>query len=879
MSKLNKIPANLNEVERELYALKLQKLEQLENQERLKVALPHRYAQKHYPWSREFFDNITDKVQCLTASNQVGKMLQRSALIITPHGPKAIGDLTVGEQVIGDDGKPCNVTGIPFEGVDEFFRITFDDGTTIEAGQSHLWRCKGERERFRSPKGWVVETTAAMFKNGKYGEAEHRPIHRYIIPYVAPIEFLEKELPIDPYDLGVLLGDGCITGVTNSISLCTPDDKISERFVERYGARSAWGRSKKQCYTVNIRGTLLYPQLKALGLLGTYSHTKFIPKEYLLGSVEQRLALLRALLDTDGCTHSTTVEYNTASKQLADGVDQLVFSLGGTVKHSVRTAFYTHKGERKQGKDSHRLRIKLPPGMNPFSLAQNKVDQWMKSEGDIRYKHVRVIRSIEPIGPKEGRCISVDSPNQCYVAGLNYVVTHNSSVNIKKCIEWCVNKDLWPKLWPVQMAEGSLPSLFWYLYPDKVLATAEFEDKWRPLLPGDPDHPEYGYRIWYRNRQIERIDWKSGISLHFKGYAQDQQSLQGGSVWAMYLDEEVPVDLLSELQTRVSATDGYLHFVFTATLGQTFWRDVVERRTQWPHARVWQISHYDCMKFEDGTPTRWTKEKIQRAIDACISPAEVQRRVFGKFVKDEGLKYQTFDREKHFVPYVKPPADWIYIGGADYGSGGKNHPSAVTIVAVSPDFTKGCVVRHWRGDNLITTSEDVVLKCVEMSRGLEVRTWYYDYSAKDLATYAQNSGLPFETAEKSHAIGEGALNTLFKSGCFVLMMPNEEYEKEVPSQEYLECYKMADEFESLAVETNKTKARDDSIDSCRYAIAKIQWNWEQMNNSLAARRKKPAERMYTEEELRRQYILGDGKDPMELSMEEEIDEWNELMAP
>jgi phage terminase large subunit-like protein len=452
-----------------------------------------------------------------------------------------------------------------------------------------------------------------------------------------------------------------------------------------------------------------------------------------------------------------------------------------------------------------------------------------------------------------------------------------STVNIKKCIEWCVNKELWPSLWPVQMGEGAVPSMFWYLYPDKVLATAEFEDKWRPLLPGDPDHPEYGYRIWKRNQQIERIDWKSGISLHFKVYAQDVQALQGGTVWAMFCDEEVPVALLPELQTRVSATDGFIHFVFTATLGQTFWRDVVERRTQWPHAKVWQISLYDCMKFEDGTPTRWTKEKIQRAIDACVSPAEVQRRVFGKFVKDEGLKYQTFDRERHFVPYVKPPADWIYIGGADYGSGGKNHPSAVTIVAISPDFTKGCVVRHWRGDNLITTSEDVVLKCVEMSRGLEVRTWYYDYSAKDLATYAQNAGLPFETAEKSHAIGEGALNTLFKSGSFVLMMPNEEYEKDVPSGEYLETYKMADEFESLAVETNKTKAKDDSIDSCRYAIAKIGWNWEMMNDSLAARRKKAPARVKSEQELRREYILGDGKDVAELSMEEEIDEWNELM--
>lgn len=874
---VKKIPANLNEHERELYALKLQKLEALELKEQLKVALPHRYAQKHYPWSREYYEEIKAKTQCLTAANQIGKAQSNSSLTLTPKGFVKHGELKVGDRVIGDDGKPCNVTSIPWEGTDHYYRITFDDGTTVEAGQNHLWRCKGERERFRSPKEWVVETTATMYKNGKYAEAAQRPIHCYIIPYVEPVQFEAKQLPIDPYALGVLLGDGCMT--TQDVSLCSPDPQIFDFFVNNYKATGGWGISKKKCYTIKMPRAAFSKALKDMGLLGTYSHTKFVPEQYLYASVDQRLALLQGLLDSDGFIAKTTIEYNTASPKLASSVEQLVFSLGGTVKSSVRTAFYTHKGERKQGKDSHRLRIKLAPGMCPFRFAKGKLDKWKMFSGDIRYKHVRVIRKIEPIGPMEGRCISVDSPNKCYVTGHNYVITHNSTVNIKKCIEWCINKSLWPELWPVQMAEGASPSLFWYLYPDKVLATAEFEDKWRPLLPGDPNHPEYGYRLWYRNRQIERIDWKSGISLHFKGYAQDAQALQGGTVWALFADEEMPIELLPELQTRVSATDGYLHFVFTATLGQTFWRDVVERRTQWPNARVWQISLYDCMKFEDGTPTRWTKEKIQRAIDACISPAEVQRRVFGRFVKDEGLKYQTFDREKHFVPYVTPPADWVYYGGADYGSGGKNHPSAVTIVAVSPDFTKGCVVRHWRGDGLVTTSEDVILKCVEMSRGLDVRAWYYDYSAKDLATYAHNAGLPFETAEKSHAIGEGALNTLFKSGSFVLMMPSEQYEKEVPSGEYLETYKMADEFESLAVETNKTKAKDDSIDSCRYAVAKIQWNWEQMNNALAARHRKSAPRIMSEQDLRREYILGDGKGDAELSMEEEIDEWNQLMEP
>ena len=454
-----------------------------------------------------------------------------------------------------------------------------------------------------------------------------------------------------------------------------------------------------------------------------------------------------------------------------------------------------------------------------------------------------------------------------------------STTCIKKCIEWCVNKDLWPQLWPDRMAEGAIPSMFWYLYPEGKLATSEFEDKWRPLMPGDASDPEYGYKVYYRNRIIERIDWNSGMSLHFKMYAQDVMNLQGGTVWAMFLDEEVPVELLPELQQRVSATDGYMHFVFTATIGQPFWKDVVERRTQWPNAKVSQISLYDCQQYEDGSVTRWTNEKIQRAIDACTSRAEVERRIYGRFVKDEGLKYQVFDREKHTEEYKMVPSDWLYYAGVDYGSGGKNHPSAVSVIAVNPEYTMARLVRFWRGDNIITTTEDVVTKCVEMTDDINVLTFFYDFAARDLATFAEGAGLPFEKAEKSHELGEGALNTLFKSGALKLYIPSEDYLDRfghIP----LESLKLCDEFETLAVDAKKTRAKDDGIDSLRYAVAKIRWNWEGISEFMGARAKSNGPKKHVSKDRREEFLdmirKQDTDDGM-LTVEEELDSWNELL--
>ncbi len=212
-----------------------------------------------------------------------------------------------------------------------------------------------------------------------------------------------------------------------------------------------------------------------------------------------------------------------------------------------------------------------------------------------------------------------------------------SSTQIRQCIEWAGNKSLWGELWKRE------PRVFWYLYPDKPTATAEFDNKWVPdFLPRNEfiDHPTYGWRIIRgEKRQVDYIEFKSGVRVYFKTYAQDVKNLQSGTVHAIFCDEELPEELYSELMARLFDTDGFFSMVFTATLNQDFWRLAIEgegEMEKFPDAFKQQISMRDCITFNDGSPGAYNEEKIRRIEATCKNEQERKRRVDGKFITVSG---------------------------------------------------------------------------------------------------------------------------------------------------------------------------------------------------------------------------------------------------
>lgn len=445
-----------------------------------------------------------------------------------------------------------------------------------------------------------------------------------------------------------------------------------------------------------------------------------------------------------------------------------------------------------------------------------------------------------------------------------------SSCHIRKFIHWATEPEIWPGLWP-KLQPGTKPRQWWYLYPNRETATIEFHDKWMQFLPKVAESdPKYGWRKELKNKLIHSISFNTGITIIFKAYSQDVQDLQAGSVYLIGCDEELPWELFHELSMRTAATDGYMSFVFTATKGQQEWREVVEDRTRLPAAEVMQVSMYDCLEYEDGTSTHWSKERIEEIKTRCATEAEIQKRVYGRFVMAEGLKYPAYDERNHSQDYHMVPSNWDYYACIDYGSGGTSgHPAAVGVVAVSPDFKSGRVVRAWRGDGVDTTCEDVILKYLEIIKTLprEPIASYYDWGAKDLKIIADRMGLTLQPAEKGHEFGVSVVNTLFKGGMLKLYRWNPA--AKFP-EDFLQTEKLSRELQSLSLTTSKQHAKDDLIDACvRYPCAKIPWDWTGIAPVGIALQPK----ILTEEEIRR----GSEQKDMELNLEEEFEFWNDCI--
>ena len=396
-----------------------------------------------------------------------------------------------------------------------------------------------------------------------------------------------------------------------------------------------------------------------------------------------------------------------------------------------------------------------------------------------------------------------------------------SSTQIRKCIEWATNQELWPELW------GRKPNMFWYLYPSKDVATAEFEKKWKEeFMPRGSMVNDliYGWKAIYDKKHIVQINFNSGVTVYFKTYMQDPKTLQSGSVYAMFTDEELPEHLYDELQFRLAGTNGYFHMVFTATLGQEMWWRAMEAigskveflKDAWKKT----VSMYDCLEYIDGSPSPWTVDRIKKVEAKCKSNNEIKRRVHGRFIKEEGRTVHQFDPSVHYIEPFDIPPEWPRYCGVDIGSGGETgHPSSICFVAVKPDYKMGYVYKLWRGDNIKTSAGDVYEKFKEMQGKYEHFTRKtYDFSAADFGTIATRLGESFEKANKSHTLGNGTINTLLKNK--MLMLFNTEGVR-----------KLGSEWMSLQISTPKTKAKDDAHDSCRYGVVEIPWDFSDIKSS------------------------------------------------
>ena len=351
--------------------------------------------------------------QQFEATRKLGKALRNGTPVLTPDGWVAVESLNKGGLVIAADGAPTEIMGVYPQGRRDLLTVTFEDGAEIDVDHDHLWEISA-RGADRA-----VMTTAAILERWGSVPVDPRPM----IPYCAPVRFPTKPTPVHPYLVGLLLGDGGLTGTTPIFT--SSDVELVEALPALMPAAM---EVKSRGYDHRLVGAgarslqnPLTAELRALGMMGHGAATKRVPDVYLWNDVAARLEVYRGLMDSDGTINrsgsSGVTEFSSISRGLCEDVAFLARSLGARAS--------VHIANRASG-ISYRTRISGGP--NPFAL-RRKAEIWDSWNQKRTRAHMRRIKSIAPAAPGEATCIAVAHSRALFVAH-DFIVTHNTHQNV-----------------------------------------------------------------------------------------------------------------------------------------------------------------------------------------------------------------------------------------------------------------------------------------------------------------------------------------------------------------------------------------------------------------------------------------------------------------
>jgi len=409
--------------------------------------LPGTLSEKIDPYLRPLYDALYDMmdpesipklmnagiIEVAPLAYMRGRAQPLFTEVLTPSGFQAIGDLQVGDFVIGSDGRPTEVLGVYPQGFKEIYRVYTQDGSSTLASGDHLWSVHTRDDKRRGKPARVLATKEMI------GNLRAAHYHRYELPLLsAPVKFESQPVPLDPYALGLLLGDGCFS-CRATPSFCTADPELAQelgrlipgiKVTRKTEIDYVLSRRAGNCGDTTIANPIT-KVMRELGLAGTKSNTKFVPRDYLFNAPEVRLGVLQGLFDSDGgpvgqAGRTCRIQFTTVSDRLRDDVRFLVQSIGGVVYVRTRKAEGRKPGLARgravhHRHDAHIMDIRLPEGIVPFRLAR-KAAKYDAAGGG---RPMRFIERIEPAGTEEAVCIRVAAEDSLYVAE-DFLLTHNT---------------------------------------------------------------------------------------------------------------------------------------------------------------------------------------------------------------------------------------------------------------------------------------------------------------------------------------------------------------------------------------------------------------------------------------------------------------------
>ena len=339
------------------------------------------------------------------------KLADSTPILTINRGWTTHGDLKIGDYVYGLNGEPTKIIGISDKSNCNQL-ITFSNGSKILAHEEHLWTVSK-----RGNKNPLTITTSEIKKDYQYTEKNGKKRYRYHLPFIKPIQYPKTELPLDPYFLGLWLGDGSSTKpcITHD-----PKDIESIKHIP-YKISTICTHTETGVKTTYFSHQGIIKKIKELHLY----NNKHIPRIYLEACVEDRLQLLAGLIDSDGNVDKNgRVRFININKQLINDVFELCTGLGlypyfhvrkkEDMNHYKRNSKYNIKSTH----DAYVVGFQ-PKYSIPTQIPRKKINKTPT--------HRRLaITDITTVKGEQGKCIEIENPDGIYLAGKQLIPTHNS---------------------------------------------------------------------------------------------------------------------------------------------------------------------------------------------------------------------------------------------------------------------------------------------------------------------------------------------------------------------------------------------------------------------------------------------------------------------
>ena len=417
-----------------------------------KALIPEQYF-KVPPWTEEHFhDWVMAEKGCITwGPGACGKALRPDEPVYYRDRVGRIGDVKPGDMIFASTGSLVRVRGVYRQLDMPLYRVKFADGSETICAKDHLWtvrywgrqRWEGPRSSRKGVNGYVVRTVPVDRMASWTNLKRRRPF----VPVTSAVRFDPRPVPLDPYVLGVLLGDGSLTE-TVLLSSHRADSEIRDEFNHRLGRQYPGyglvrvGSSDSTYMVVNTLGRRfrnpVNKVLRDLGLYGRTSVDKFVPDCYKVNDVRTRTEILAGLFDTDGTVGKNGhASFTTVSKRLAEDVKFLLESIGAVATITAKRPVCVTGARRTEGRQAYTVYVRstdpeLVRDLFKLSRKRNRVRSGGHGVG------WRGIVSVDPVEdrreyPRETVCITIEDRDVDgkLTGGLfpigDFVVTHNSN--------------------------------------------------------------------------------------------------------------------------------------------------------------------------------------------------------------------------------------------------------------------------------------------------------------------------------------------------------------------------------------------------------------------------------------------------------------------